>query len=109
MAGKATFKKGMVVKVRARAGFGGFHEIWRPLTEAEKDEWRESDASKGMTCAGETKLCPRDTSRVPDADELFKVVRARVKARRGYREVPGCAEVVDADGTHWFVRRSDLH
>jgi hypothetical protein len=105
----ATFTKGMAVKVTPREGFGRDHDLWRPLTEEEKEEWYASDASKGMTSAGETKLCPRHTCRVPGPDEVFKIVRARVKTTRGYHDVPGCAEVMDADGVHWFVRRSDLY
>ena len=34
-------------------------KIYRHVTSEEVQEWRDSDASKGMNCAGETKLPPR--------------------------------------------------
>lgn len=42
--------KNDVVAIRAGAS------LWRKATEEEIQAWRDSDASKGMNCAGETKL-----------------------------------------------------
>ena len=113
---KATFKKGMVVKVKVeREAFAEFparcHSLWRRCTEEEVQAWRDSDDSKGMNCAGETKLPPRDTyRRNTTPDEVFKVVKARVSAPQGYgNPVSGCALVEDANGNQWYVRRSHLH
>ncbi|NNM34461.1 MAG: hypothetical protein HKO53_15390 [Gemmatimonadetes bacterium] len=116
MAATAKFKKDMVVKVKVEREAWGEHParcatLWRRCTEEEVQAWRDSDDSKGMNCAGETKLPPRDTyRRGTTPDEMFKVVRARVSAPRGWgNPVPKCALVEDADGAQWYVRRRDLH
>ena len=103
MAATATFKKGMIVKTAAAT------ELFRATTEAEKAAWRDSEASKGMTSGGDTKLHSGTEYRRAKADETFKIVRARVTAARGWHKVAKCAEVVDTDGTCWFVRRANLN
>lgn len=82
-------------------------ELWRDATEEEEAEWRASPSSRGMTDSGETKLFFPHAFRAATGEPLT-VVRARVRARRGWRDVPGCVELVDAEGTHWFARRSNL-
>jgi len=116
----ATFHKGMVVKVKAEREAVSYangnsyparcYEMWRKTTAEELQAWRDSDASKGMDCAGETKLHSGTTYRQGTTpDEVFKIVRARVKARQGWNDIAGCAVVEDADGTQWFVKRSHIH
>jgi|SaaInlStandDraft_4_1057021.scaffolds.fasta_scaffold88553_2 hypothetical protein len=97
----APIKKNNVVAVRARAS------LWRDTTEEEHQAWRDSDSSKGMDCAGETKL--DSPSRYLSADgSSYRVVRARVQCRRGWSSVGKCCQVVDSDGVHWFVYRKDV-
>jgi hypothetical protein len=117
----ASFKKGMIVKVKPAVDYSDHiktdwetgevicEDIWRDRTEAEHEAWLASDASKGMNCAGESKLDSPTRYRVPKTDEVFKVVRARVKARRGWNTIPGCAEVEDTSGVRWYVKRAHLH
>lgn len=83
-------------------------DIWRERTEAEHREWLASDASKGMDDAGETKLDSPSRYRHPAHTEIFRVVRSRVEARRAWSVVPGCAEIEDASGVRWFVKRHHL-
>lgn len=122
MGATTTFKKGMVVKIVPETDWSDHFVtdydtgevlcefIWRPRTEAEHQEWLDSDASKGLNDAGETKLDSPTRSRRAKLDELFKVVRARVSAPRGWgNPIPGCAEIVDAEGVHWFCHRKHMH
>jgi len=81
--------------------------IWRPVTEAETAAWHASDASKGMTDAGETKLAPRDKYKLADG-RTYTVVRSRVTAPRGWRTLAHCALVVDTDGVEWYARKADI-
>jgi hypothetical protein len=93
--------KGRIVAVSARA------QMWRDRTKEDHQAWRDSDASKGLNCAGETKL--DSPSRYKYAGgETYTVTRARVTCRRGWITVGKCTEVVDADGIHWFVKRDNL-
>lgn len=117
----ATFKKGMMVRVTPQMRYDGLPHtdfdtgevvccrIWRPRTEAEAIAWRDSEDSKGMDCAGETKLDSPSRSKYPAADETFKIVRARVCAPSGWNKIKGCAQIVDKDGVLWFAKRTDLH
>jgi hypothetical protein len=125
----ARFTKGMMVTVKPKLDYKGRPEmrwekvdgewtktgtplcedVWRKTTRDEVDAWYASDDSKGMNDAGESKLPPQSVYRTPKPDEVFKVVRARVKARRGWHDVPGCALVEDSEGVQWFVLRVHLH
>tara|TARA_R110000824_G_scaffold399450_1_gene604920 strand:- start:375 stop:698 length:324 start_codon:yes stop_codon:yes gene_type:complete len=97
------FLKNDVVAVRARA------DLWRPVTPAEEQEWRDSPRSKGMNSAGETKLGPRSKYR-KDGGQTYRVLRGRVSTDKGWRKVGGCAliECVQ-DSTQWYAHRKDLH
>jgi hypothetical protein len=117
----ATFKKGMMVRVAPQLDYRGevktawdtkkvlCNRMWRPRTEAEHTAWRESDDSKGRDGAGETKLDSPSRGRTPDADETFKIVRARVAASSGWHTIKGCAEIIDTEGVCWFIERKFLH
>jgi hypothetical protein len=97
----ARIRKGAIVAVRAHA------ELWRPRTSADHDAWLASEDSRGMDCAGETKL--DSPTRMIRADgRTYTVTRARVSAQRGWGQVSKCAELKDSDGTLWFARRADL-
>jgi|SaaInlV_200m_DNA_4_1039719.scaffolds.fasta_scaffold45325_2 hypothetical protein len=94
--------KGAKVVVRAGA------ELWRPVTAAEVQAWRDGPDSKGMTDGGETKLPPTHTFRYADGGDTYRVNRARVSATRSYRTVSGCALVYDNEGVLWSVYRDNL-
>ena len=105
-------RKGSQVKIKGlypSCGREGIIEyswprIYRHVTSEEVQEWRDSDASKGMNCAGETKLPPRcvrlsyegGERRVGQAggfmekhsDDTFTVVRARCAPTLGYHKQP---------------------
>jgi hypothetical protein len=95
-------KKGLTVVVREHA------DLWRSITAEERSEWYASPASRGIDCAGESKLPPMSAYR-RDTSGTFTVIRARVNAPRGWHSVPKCSEIMDTDGAHWFCRRGDLH
>ncbi len=95
-------KKGLTVIVREHA------DLWRPVTAEETAEWYASPESKGMDCAGESKLPPRSVYR-RDTSGTYTVTRARVNAPRGWGSLPKCSEIMDLDGVLWFCRRRDLH
>jgi len=95
-------KKGLTVVVRERA------DVWRSVTAKETEAWYASPESRGMDCAGESKLPPMSVSR-RDTSGTYTVTRARVNAPRGWGSVSKCSEIMDLDGALWFVRRSDLH
>jgi len=95
-------KKGDTVVVKPR------EYLWRPITEDEIQEWRDSPRSKGLDSAGESKLAPRDVSSRSEGKRQFTVTRERVTANRGYSRVPKCCEVQDSEGTYWFVQRRNV-
>tara|TARA_B100000745_G_scaffold192726_1_gene126793 strand:- start:47550 stop:47921 length:372 start_codon:yes stop_codon:yes gene_type:complete len=80
-------------------------EMWRAPNQEDYERWAASDASKGMDSAGETKLPPSSIYARDRRETEFKVVRGRVKARRGYYDIPSCVEVVDSEGVRWFVEK----
>jgi hypothetical protein len=96
------FYKGEIVTPSRKA------ELWRPTTEAEVRAWEDSPASKGMTSGGDTKLPPREVLKSADGRTTYTVVRGAVRAERYYRTLGGLAQIQDASGTLWFVRKSDL-
>ena len=105
-------RKGSQVKIKGlypSCGREGIIEwswprIYRHVTAEEVQAWRDSDASKGMNCAGETKLPPRcvrvsyegGTRRVGQpgggmekySDDTFTVVKARCAPILGYQKQP---------------------
>ena len=95
----------------------GIVESHRPVTREETAVWYDSDASKGMTSGGETKLPPQSIVVSLHKDRLYTVLRARARVRLGWGNAKGgyskilCTvtgeevyvkrnllEVVDADG-----------
>jgi len=100
----------------------GTPRVWRRLTSAEREEWREEKRKAiaaahaagedtfhlAFDCAGESRLPPMDTGRKPADGEVFKVVRARARAPQGYGEQPGCVLLVDAQGVEWFTHRAHV-
>jgi len=83
---------------------------WRRWgTDADREAWYASDLSKGMTCAGETKLPPLVVRR--DGETTMMVVKGRAKScRTSYWTNPptGVALLVDDEGVEWFAPRKGL-
>ena len=82
--------------------------IERYITEDELQFLRNSDASKGMNCAGETKLAPRGSGRYVKEGDTFTIVRARAVNRIGWREIMGCSLIKSDDGFEYYVKRNLL-
>lgn len=83
-------------------------DLWRDRTAEEHAAWEASDESKGMNCAGESKLDSPSRYRRPADGEVLTVVRARCTAQKGWHTVGKCALLRDANGVEWYARRSDL-
>jgi hypothetical protein len=67
----------------------GTVEASRPITGEEQAVWYQSDASKGLDSAGETKLPPQATHVLLYKDRLYQVLRARCRARLGWGNPTG--------------------
>lgn len=98
----ATFRKNDIVTLPAGTSLA------RHITESELQTWADSDASKGMNCAGETKLAPRGRVRDAKPGETFTILRARAVNRIGWREILGCTLLKSDDGFEYFVKRTSL-
>ena len=81
----------------------------RLVTAEDVNAWRDSDASKGMTSGGDTKL-PPTCVRVPiHADRVYPLVRARCRPQWSYRSHPGMACILDTEtGNEIYVKRELL-
>jgi len=99
------FYKNDTVEFRDKLNAG---RMERPLTAEEREAWYASDASKGMTSGGDTKLCPRGRTKFSTAGQRFTVVKARARNRIGWRSTPGWAVVLDEAGVEWHVSRDSL-
>ena len=57
--------------------------VWthRPSSQEERDRWYKSDASKGMTAGGETKLPPQATAVMLSMNTTMTVLRGRCRVR----------------------------
>jgi len=56
----------------------------RPVTAEETSAWYDSDASKGMDSAGESKLPPQSRQVTLHRDRIYQVLRARCRVRLGW-------------------------
>jgi len=95
-------KRGHIVRIQ-RSGW-----IWRPITPEELRAWEDSPDSKGIGEDGETRLPPRYSSERGDGTKLFKVMNSRVRARRGYHDIPHCVVLEDEKGVLWYTEKKDL-
>ena len=85
----------------------GTVESSRPVTHEETEAWYNSDASKGMTSSGETKLPPQSVRVLLHRDRVYQVLRARCRVRLGYgNPTPGMAKVLCTEtGEETYVKR----
>ena len=86
----------------------GTVESSRPVTHEETQGWYASDASKGMDCAGETKLPPTAYAVSIHKDRVYTVVRARCAGHWSYRRHPGQALILDTETGHEIYVKRDL-
>ena len=88
----------------------GTVESHRPITLEETEAWYNSDASKGMNSAGETKLPPQSAYVLLHRDRVYQVLRARCRIRLGWgNPTPGMAKILCThSGEETYVKRSLL-
>ncbi len=83
--------------------------LQRPITATEVTEWYASDLSKGMNCAGETKLPPTCSTVIVDVNEAFTVVRSRCRVKLGYgNPSTGMTELLTACGETAYIKQAML-
>jgi len=85
----------------------GTIETRRPITSKETDTWYNSDASKGMTSAGETKLPPQSIHVLVHRDRVYHVLRARCRVRLSYgNPIPGLVKILCTEsGEETYIKR----
>ncbi len=82
---------------------------YRPTTREEIEAWYASDESKGMNCAGETKLPPQTVRIELVPNRAYTVVRARCRPVLGWTRSPGQALVrCPETGVEFYVKRDFL-
>lgn len=88
----------------------GVVESRRPVTPEETAAWYDSDASKGMTSAGETKLPPQSRYVELVRGRVYQVLRARCRVRLGYgNPTPGMTKILCTEtGEETYVKRELL-
>ena len=82
----------------------------RPVTAEETAVWYDSDASKGMNSAGESKLPPQSCSVALHRDRVYQVLRARCRVRLGWgNPTPGMAKILcTLTGEETYIKRELL-
>ena len=105
---KATFKKGDTVRVRSNPG--GHRLSYRAITAEGRREWRESDASKGMTCAGETKILGSETCIRLPRGTVATVVKTRAVApfSVNWRRFDKASLIRLPNGEEVYIKRQHL-
>lgn len=87
----------------------GIVEGTRLATEEDVEKWRNSDASKGIDCAGESKLPPTAYNCTVKSDRIYTLLRARCRPVWSYRQHPGMALILDTEnGKEIYVKRELL-
>jgi hypothetical protein len=88
----------------------GTVESHRPVTPEETEAWYNSDASKGMTSGGDTKLPPQSAYVLLHRDRIYQVLRARCRVRLGWgNPTPGMAKILCTyTGEETYVSRDLL-
>jgi len=77
-------------------------------TKKEIEDWRNSDAAKGMTSGGDSKLPPTAYAEAVHRDRVYIVVRARCNAIWNYRNHPGQTLILDTDTGHELYVKREL-
>jgi len=78
-------------------------------TAKDQKVWRNSEASRGIDCAGETKLPPTAYIVALHRDQVYTLLRARCRPQWSYRSHPGMAMVLCMKtGKDVYVKRELL-
>jgi hypothetical protein len=86
----------------------GLVDSARPTTNEEQRDWYSTDAAKGITSAGESKLPPQSYRVTLHRDRVYQVLRARAAVRLGWGNKTGgytkilCTET----GQETYVKRN---
>ena len=85
-------------------------ESHRPVTAEETTAWYNSDSSKGMDSAGESKLPPQCVYVPIHQDRVYTVLRARCRVRLGWgNPTPGLAKILcTKTGEETYIKRNLL-
>ena len=86
----------------------GTVEGTRLATDKDRKAWRNSEASQGMDCAGETKLPPTAFRVSLKRDQVYHLLRARCRPVWSYREHPGMAMVLCPESGHEVYIKREL-
>ena len=87
----------------------GVVEGIRLATLEDINAWSDSLASKGIDCAGETKLTPTAYTVCLHRDRVYTLLRARCRPQWSYRSHPGMALVLcTLTGKEVYVERELL-
>ena len=84
--------------------------VSRPVTAEETAAWYDSDASKGMNDAGESKLPPQASYVALHKDKVYQVLRARASVRLGWgNKTGGLTKILcTATGEETYIKRDLL-
>ena len=78
-------------------------------TAEDREAWRNSEAARGLDCAGESKLPPTAYKVSVKADRVYTLLRARCRPSWSYRQHPGMALILDTEtGKEIYVKRELL-
>lgn len=98
-------KKGNKVQLKQGLGYYDRHLI-RGTTRSEIEAWENSDDSKGMNCAGETKLPPYSRAMPVEEDDTLTVIRSRCAPRFGWHSYTKMALVRnERTGEEGYIKR----
>ena len=87
----------------------GTVEGHRLATTADVNAWYDSDDSKGIDCAGESKLPPTSYIVSLSRDKIYTLLRARCRPTWSYRKHPGMALVLCTEtGNEIYIKRELL-
>ena len=88
----------------------GVVDTRRPITPEERTAWYNSDDSKGMNSAGETRLPPTTTYMELHRDRTYQVLRARCRVQLGWgKPTAGMAKVLCTQtGEETYIKRELL-
>lgn len=91
------------------ADIAGVVEGTRLATKADRESWRNSSSSKGIDCAGETKLPPTAYNVEIRRDRVYIVLRARCCPTWSYRKHPGMSLILCTEsGEEVYIKRNYL-
>ena len=87
----------------------GAADATRIATTADRQAWRESEASNGLDSAGEPKLPPTAYTVKLYRDRVYTLLRARCRPQWSYRKHPGMALVLCTEsGEEAYIKRELL-